>query len=340
MANVLLWILAGTLLGAYRVRYSFDDRFDTAAVLTAIDLGVLLGCSLLLNHRLIPRLLYRGKRLLFVICALLAAVVCVYAIQTLQHLWYSYARPLSDDDAAILRTPAFQVFNSWMIVVPGAVCLIAYRLVSDHLLTRSRYEELQKEKAQTELSFLKAQINPHFLFNSLNSIYAHIDRSNTIARSIVLGFSEMLRYQLYECNSEFIPIEKEISYLRHYIELQQIRMNENLRITVEMDAAGLAEFQIAPLLLIPFVENAFKYASTHEHIPNLLNIEAHRQDEAFIFRCMNTKDHPTSRSLVEDSGVGIRNVRRRLELLYPDAHMLDIQDTETTFTVVLTLAVK
>ncbi len=335
--GILLWLPAIVVLGAYRGLYSFDNRLATIAVLTAMDVVVLAGCSLVLNRYAIPALLYNRRVAAFAGLAGSLVVVGAYTIQAVQPLWYRMAG-LAEQTEPILQMRTYQVFNSWLVVVLGCLCVIAFRLISNHLLTRRRFELLEKEKARTELSFLKAQINPHLLFNFLNSIYAHIDRSNTTARNIALCFSEMLRYQLYECSSDAIPIEKELSYLRHYIDLQSLRTNGNLRLSVET-TGDLASFSIAPLLLVPFVENAFKYTSTHEHRPNFLIVQAHRQESTFSFRCENTKDHIRSHSLVEESGVGIQNVRRRLELLYPGKHTLDIRDGTETFAVHLDLTI-
>ena len=120
--------------------------------------------------------------------------------------------------------------------------------------------ELAKEKAEAELNFLKSQINPHFLFNSLNSVYFLIDKSNPDARQALHKFSDMLRYQLYEANGEKIPIEKEINYLQDYVHLQQLRKDENYKVQFNC-SPDVKNFSIEPLLLIPFVENAFKHIS-------------------------------------------------------------------------------
>ncbi len=124
-------------------------------------------------------------------------------------------------------------------------------------------EVIEKEKMQNELDFLKAQFNPHFLFNSINSIYGNINKNNSTAREMLLTFSEMLRYQLYECNTSRISIEKEINYIRNYINLQQVRKPENLAIQlyISEDVRGI---MIAPLLFITFIENSFKYVSNYE----------------------------------------------------------------------------
>src|SRR5699024_6410854 len=138
-------------------------------------------------------------------------------------------------------------------------------------------QKIQVENLETELRYLKAQINPHFLFNSLNTIYFQIDKNNAEARTSLHKFSELLRYQLYECNEEQIAIEKEIEYLKSYIDLQRLRKQKNYNICFEVDES-VRNFSIAPLLLMPFVENAFKHVSRYTDKPNSIKICLCRQD--------------------------------------------------------------
>ena len=149
--------------------------------------------------------------------------------------------------------------------------------------------EVAKEKAETELSFLKSQINPHFLFNSLNSVYFLIDKNNTEAREALHKFSEMLRYQLYELKGEKIKIEKEVSYLEDFIALQKLRM-ENCDVQLKIDRQ-MESFDIEPLLLVPFVENAFKHISHFANgRKNEILIGLSRQNGEMQFEVSNTTE--------------------------------------------------
>lgn len=336
LLRTISWLLALTVLFLYHRLYSFDERNDTAAALSGIDGAVLYAAARLINRLLIPKLLHRRKYLLFALSVLVLTAAGIAAIQLLQGAFYAAATSIPEAAWAALRMFSFQVFNSWLLVILGLLCIMAYRLLGDHLAAEGRYQELLREQAQTELKFLKAQINPHFLFNSINSIYAHIDKSNLIARDIVLRFSQMLRYQLYDCNAERIAIEKELAYLQDYVALQRLRKEESLQVSLTVEGP-VRDFDIAPLLLIPFVENAFKYASTHDSRPNSLRITLSREGGLLRFCCYNTRDSLVSRSLPQDSGIGIANVRRRLELSYPSAHRLEIDDKEAYFEVRLQL---
>ena len=196
--------------------------------------------------------------------------------------------------------------------------------------------QVQTEKLRTELQYLKAQLNPHFLFNSINTIYFQIDKSNTEARESLEKFSELLRYQLYECNEDRIPIEKEISYLESYVDLQRLRKNERniIRFNTGENVRG---FCIAPLLLLPFVENAFKHLSGYAGSNNIVELNMNRQNGSFLFSLSNSIDPQAE--INHEPGIGLKNVRRRLDLLYENAYKLDIQKDDSTFNVELQIKI-
>jgi LytS/YehU family sensor histidine kinase len=196
-------------------------------------------------------------------------------------------------------------------------------------LQRELLRQVELEKLNTELEYLKSQINPHFLFNSINTIYFQIAKDNTLARDTLSRFSEMLRYQLYECSGAEIPIEKEISYLSNYVELQRMRKDENYSISFNHPDT-LTHFTIPPLLLIPFIENAFKHVSHFTTESNRITIDLHVDNDTFHLRVFNTKD---SYGTPNQNGIGLKNVSRRLELLYPGNHSLEVSDSADQFEV-------
>ena len=159
----------------------------------------------------------------------------------------------------------------------------------DYTKMQQRMVEMAKEKAEAELNFLKSQINPHFLFNSFNSVYFLIDKNNTDARGALHKFSDMLRYQLYEMNGITVPVEKEIEYLKDYIDLQKLRKDENYAVEFNCSPA-VKGFSIEPLLLIPFVENAFKHISHHKNQLNFINLDLSMNNGAFHFTVENSKE--------------------------------------------------
>ncbi len=195
--------------------------------------------------------------------------------------------------------------------------------------------KIELEKLNTELEYLKAQINPHFLFNSLNTVFFQIDKQNTTARETLAKFSDMLRYQLYECNGKEIDVEKEIRYLKNYVALQRLRKDEHYEIRFSCSEA-LKNFTLPPLLLLPFVENAFKHVSHFSDKKNIIDIDVRKIEDLFHLKVFNTKD---SKSISTNGGIGLKNVQRRLELLYNDRYTLNITDQPECFNVQLNLKV-
>ncbi len=211
------------------------------------------------------------------------------------------------------------------------------KVINQWLLSEQRNKEIANEKLKAELSFLKAQINPHFLFNTLNNIYALAsDRSESTAPA-VMKLSNIMRYVLTEAGNDMVPLEKEIQFTRHYIELQKMRLTgkSSIDFTVNGDPFGK---QITPLLFLPFVENAFKYGiSTRELSPITILLEI-KQDSVY-FSVSNRKHINTSPKIANNTGIGINNTRRRLDLLYNDLYTLTINDEPDIFTVHLNIQV-
>jgi len=208
---------------------------------------------------------------------------------------------------------------------------VAFKLLLDHAKAQKRIGEIAKEKAETELNFLKSQINPHFLFNSINSVYFLIDKKNEDARNALHTFSEMLRYQLYECNGSKVSLKKEIAYLEDYISVQRLRKNKNLQLQFEITGDEDSTF-IEPLLLIPLVENAFKHLSNFDDgKKDVINISLDAEKDNLAFTVENTVGKNAVNAIQNESGIGLNNIRRRLELLYPEKHRLTITNNGECF---------
>jgi LytS/YehU family sensor histidine kinase len=225
------------------------------------------------------------------------------------------------------------VIPHFFLVLAGA----AFKLMLDHTKMQQRMVEMAKDKAEAELNFLKSQINPHFLFNSLNSVYFLIEKNNTGARGALHKFSDMLRYQLYEMSDNTVSIEKEIQYLEDYIDLQKLRKDDHYAIEFNC-SPDVKGFSIEPLLLIPFVENAFKHISHYKDQLNFIKLQLGMDKSGFKFRIENSKEYAEKLN-GKHSGIGLVNVRRRLDLLYPGKHQLKIHDGIDLFTVELSIKI-
>jgi LytS/YehU family sensor histidine kinase len=198
--------------------------------------------------------------------------------------------------------------------------------------------EIEKEKVTSELNFLRSQVNPHFLFNVMNTIYFQIEKTNTDARLSVEKFSEMLRYQLYECTTDKIQIQRELHYIQNYVAIQTLRMEKGSDIRLLIDEA-MEDFLIAPLLILPIVENAFKHVSNFkEPGKNKIHLAIKKHDNTLLIEAVNTYDSAEGQKyLLQTGGLGIRNLQRRLELLYPGRHELNINKQEDTYHTLLKL---
>jgi sensor histidine kinase YesM len=217
---------------------------------------------------------------------------------------------------------------------------VAIKAIRDKIRSDRKTALLEKEKTDSELRFLKSQMNPHFLFNAINSIYVLIKKDPDFAGHTLVKFADMLRYQLYECNSDVIPIEKEIGYLDNYIQLEKLRKGDLIQTEYNV-SASTGKFSIAPLLLIPFVENAFKYVSNCPDKNNFVTVDLNFQDNIFELSVENSIDEdamlPKEKAW---GGIGLENVRRRLQLIYDGRHALDISTTEDVFSVLLTIKIE
>jgi two-component system, LytTR family, sensor kinase len=194
--------------------------------------------------------------------------------------------------------------------------------------------ELENRNLRNELELLKSQVNPHFLFNTLNNIDSLIHSSPNDASKSLITLSELLRYMIYDTQSELVPLQKEADYIKRYVELQQLRFKKPDAIRLDLGAACNDDF-IAPMLFVPFVENAFKYASNTGALP-AVDISLSCANKNLYFRCFNYYN-PSKPTNARNGGVGLENVKRRLALLYPQKHQLIIQKANDTFTVELNL---
>jgi two-component system, LytTR family, sensor kinase len=245
--------------------------------------------------------------------------------------------------------------NFWTLLI-----VIAIKSIRDRVLNDRRTQLLEKEKIEHELRFLRSQMNPHFLFNAINSIYVLIRKDAELASNTLLKFADLLRYQLYECNADRMSIEKEIFYLDNYIALEKLRRGNTL-CTNYLVGEEVRHFSIAPLLIIPFVENAFKYVSSYPDRPNEVAVKLNCREGIFELTVENTVDEDDyipvemagvygGRGGVEAGGgasggvvrggIGLENVRRRLELIYNGRHQLDVRRGAKYFSVVLKIPVQ
>jgi LytS/YehU family sensor histidine kinase len=224
-----------------------------------------------------------------------------------------YFKPATIPGFGALYLNSFINISIWVLLITTG------KMIVDRRQTQQKLELLEKERINSELNYLKAQINPHALFNSLNTIYGHIDKSNQVARNILLQFSELLRYQLYDCSAEKVILDKEVEYLRNFVAFHRLRKTEGLVVDLQVEniEPGL---NIAPLLLVVLAENAFKYVSNAACKESKIAIRIFTTGTTLHATFFNTNEVQRIPGPSNSNGIGIINLKRRLELLYPEKY--------------------
>lgn len=277
---------------------------------------------------LIPLLYHRRKRVSYILSLIL--VIAFYtALKSIYDRHNMSVLFNTKDDPWDLYVWNSLVYGIWFIVVSSM--LYISQNWYDH---QQHVKNIEINQLQTELKYLRAQMNPHFLFNGLNTVYGFIDIGNQQAREALLQFSDLLRYNLYEADVDLVDLGKEATYLENYVALQKARSSRNLQIALLIEIEDKI-IKIAPLLLIPFVENAFKFSSHEEDRENTIAIKLIQKGNHITFECANSYEEDQR----SEGGIGLNNVKRRLELLYKDHYIINIKSEDKVWYVKLTLTI-
>lgn len=271
----------------------------------------------------IPRYLEKQKYKLYALALVVAIIVVGIDKYLLALLFKSYIL-IRDNGHLVTFTSYF--ISSCVTSIIFIFLSIALKFATDWFLNEQVQRDLENQRLTAELSFLKSQINPHFLFNSLNTIYSLAYQRSETTPEAVLKLSEIMRYMLYECNDNMVDLNKELQYVQNYIELQKIRFGNKAFVDYLING-DITNQRIVPLLLIAFVENAFKHGLANDPaspICIVIDVTDHQID----FRISNKK-HTHNRDAA--GGIGLHNVRRRLDLLYPDKYELIIRDEPDSY---------
>jgi len=298
-----------------------------------------------LMYWVIPKFILTGKyaravlsvMILFILTGGVSALVSLTIIDYFTHLLFmQYVSSPSLSHMPV----SVRIFLAWISGLRGSITIGG--LAASIKLMKYFYEKqqqalvLQQEKTVAELQSLKAQLHPHFLFNTLNNIYAHAQDTAPVAADMVFGLSTLLRYMLYDCNVPMVPLKQEVGMLMEYVELEKKRYDNQLEIAVQLPN-DLEKLMIAPLLLLPFVENCFKHGTSNVLEKPWINIHLTIKNELMQFKLVNGKaPHIASTT----GGIGINTARKRMALLYPKQHDLEIIEEEEMYIVNLSLKLK
>ncbi len=276
---------------------------------------------------LFPRFYVKNKKVVFYVLTILVIII-VTAIET--YFDYILFGIYNIDREFLSGAAVFTLLFHILYTIAG----FYYILKFEYRKSEKIRQQLKEETYKTELKYLKAQLNPHFLFNGINSVYHLIGKNNELAKDTLLQFSGLLRYQLYESGTT-ISLEKELDYVSQYIKIEEIRKGSDIQLqyTIEFENA---DKKIAPLLLIPFIENAFKHCSNNiDDTKNIIDINIIETGGKLILKSSNSFDDLVSEKPI--GGIGLSNVKRRLSLLYLDSHTLNIERTNSYFIVDLSI---
>ncbi|QKX06614.1 histidine kinase [Aquimarina sp. TRL1] len=311
--NIVVWIF---LFLAMYIMIQADDK-------VSMTLGVIafLCPPIYINNLLILPLFFKGRKVLASMLVIVNLLVFA-AVGTYLTVY------LSD-------TFEWRMFYNLI-----GILLLTFSFSSSIKIARDSFERRHQNK-QAELELLKGQLNPHFLFNTLNNLYGLSVIKSDALPSLMLKLSDLLRYSLYETSEKLVPLAKEIHYLENYIALEKIRLEDKVK--VDFHISGAADtVKIAPMLLIVFVENAFKYLGKNNKEEENVLIHLEISETSLIFRCENSigtlKNEPED-LITKNKGIGVQNAKKRLALLYPNRHRLTNKETANQYSVCLTIEV-
>lgn len=323
----------------------------TTTFLTSLNLGLFrhhlinnlallpmqMAAAYFLCYYQLPKQILKKKYFSFIVSLLISAFVfSVIARLSIIYIAEPFIRTDFEQETLleILSDPYYLVTVYVPVVYSFTLIMFIIKIIKGHQKEKQQLNILQKEKATTELNFLKAQIHPHFLFNTLNNLYAlTIDKSD-LAPEVVIKLSEILDYMIYECADPKVSVHKVQTLIQHYIDLEKLRYGDQLDLAFECDIDH-EDTEIAPLILLPLVENAFKHGASKDLDAPTVHISLRVVKGVLHFTIFNTKSTVVASQKTHKKGIGSSNIKRRLDLIYPDAHTLQIDEKNDSYFVAL-----
>jgi len=316
------------LLSTYWLREN-DKGFIVAYITFKVFLQFAL--SIIIIKLLVPYLLNKKRTILFVLTTLIAIYIMqtMYSIVRIHYFEMQYPELFKMKPPYILwdrMTSFFAFINNITWLVFPSMILIAIKYYRD----QKDIVQLKEQKKTTELNLLKNQLNPHFLFNTLNNLYALALKKSDKTPEVIAKLSEILDYMLYQCKDKYVPINKEIELLENYIVLEKVRYGNRVDVVFEKHINSNAK--IAPLILLNFVENAFKHGVSQELNNALIELSISTAEDEIVFKLKNTKPQSYSENKNGDkASIGMQNTKKQLDLLYPNAYSLKVNNSNLDY---------
>ncbi|WP_152286354.1 sensor histidine kinase [Flavicella marina] len=312
------------------VFFAYDKRIEGVDFKQFYFFLNLVIAAFVINYVLLPKFLYQNRywELVVSIVVILGMVIVVEEF-FLEQVFYPETRGQKFS----------KIFYTLLGVLPTISILVGFKFAWDALVKQREVLELKNSVKESELLYLKSQINPHFLFNNINNLYSYAVMESPKTPEIILELSSVLRYMLYECKERYVPLEKEINHLEHYINLSKLQIEGRGEVNLQIENLG-PSFDIAPLILTVFVENAFKHSSSSQTNAIEIDIDLKIDEKGVLnFKCKNTFLEISNTDSL-GSGIGLLNVRKRLELVYPERHNLEISVDNNYYSVDLMVELK
>jgi sensor histidine kinase YesM len=294
-----------------------------------------------LIYWIIPQTLNKKKYLIFILSALAWLYVAFAILMTLKYYYLEPKFPGFFDDWLGHKMTVPERLTSFKLIL-REFSFITYPIIILGFISFNRKQQrllkLEEEKKSMELKILKNQLNPHFLFNTLNNLYTLTLKKDEKAPEVIAKLSEILDFVLYRCNDDYVSIEKEILLIDNYIALEKLRYGVN-RLDILFSQTIQESNKISPLIILTFIENAFKHGVINETEKAIIRLHLESKKQQIIFSIENTKPQNPFSETSDKSKIGLINVRKQLDLLYPKKHQLEIDESQTKYTVKLCLSI-
>ncbi|MCT4580367.1 MAG: histidine kinase [Flavobacteriales bacterium] len=318
------WLFQLFVISVLFILFSFDKYDNSGFELRKLYFFISYAIyALIIGYVLLPKFLFKKKYGAFIISILIVFSAAYYLEEfVLEKIFYHDKR--GQYVSGVLVT-LLQIF-------PIVITMVSFKLVWDASKKQIEFEQLKTIAKEHELLYLKAQIHPHFLFNHLNNLYAHAIEESKKTPSIILELSSVLRYMLYDCKENFVSLSDEVTHLKHYVVLNELQIEGRGQVIFNTQINN-ENYTIAPLILNVFVENAFKHStsSLDQTIHIFIDVKVD-QDGKLYFSCKNSYS-PTTNAQGLPRGIGLENVKKRLEMIYPNKHLLSISASNNEYNV-------
>jgi two-component system LytT family sensor kinase len=333
--HILIWSVLFFMMW-YNVQTLGQFRKQDGSIYLPLIWNTLFNTALFYSNvsYLIPRYVFKQQYAKYIIWAI---VLCVIIISLNTFLDQIYSLSLFSTEKEPFQSDLLMNIQSKIIIFSLSV---GYGLTSQWIKIQKLEQDIAKDKLTNELKYLKAQINPHFLFNTLNMAYASATKSNdAVTADIIEKLSGLMRYVLYESNEDKVPLENEIQYINNSVNLQVQRLSAELAAQIKYQVIGdLQNLKIAPMILIPFIENVFKHGIILSRVSEVL-LSITLEGDFLTLETKNAKPIYPIPGSNNNSGIGLSNAKKRLQLLYPNMHTLEIQEDESEFRIKLKLQI-